>query len=1351
MENTVDVKFFTKQDICMEKDDVFKEESLFKAELREEEKEDVEEMKMNVTSVNVKKRKLKTLDYDEIDSGIAKGENKQLKDKKNMDLNEIENSMRGKEKSFTSMSCQTDENANYVNTATDSTMGLEKMEMKVDKKYLTSDELKMTQSSCCQTDDVQEWINEEIDLEDVKEMLDGGKNEQQLSESKGRITLRPENNEINQNKNTNVDNKKEENDKNEEMINKDELTKAGVLQKGDESEISTQSKINENGNYNRRDYETERYSDTNEMTKTLATEETISLVANSNLMVNETRMNDEEADGKMDFLCEDDEKQSKEKKAETLICDEIEEKSFEQINMLRETSKDLNKEIVDINANLMEKSQESELQKNVLVCEKSNELESEVNQTEGVLDMKMKEKEEEKLRKEEMFFEKAQMHYEEEEIHYEEKKMHSGKVEKHFRREGEKDHDKDLALSSNFKNIEEETISKRTNEVIDEDSGFTSFETTEKRTQKKEDHDAKEEKKYLEDNSSTSDDVDNERLENAKENTNEDILINVSTDGMNPISKRNEMLERSDSKETKDRRVTGEVADEIRKEVMKDKDGGFEIDVMHVEKTVEKQVRDQGTFIDGSSKGIKKELNINNEKIMKKVEDEKNDVNGFNESNEISEDANEDQNKPTEIKSLSNKEKELVVEDDIQSQDENQSFRMAGDVDECVEIVKQIDHSYPREEARKATSSEEEATKDSSSREEDQALKTRNPGYDVINQKEVKIRRIVKADEKEDKTNENAKGTTMFDITQDLTVIAMEDEEESESSDVQEVKDKEDDKDHHKISEDQLQTGEQAFVESNEEEGNMKGKKKEKEESIKEMKRDDEDITCLAEEHLYFSDDGMADTEIPTKRRNEEDIEKLKERDFMHDRKEVGRKKKDEKKNGYEMIDCLISQSQTEGEKVKEAVIVRNKEGKEKEKRISIGEARIISPKHQKQVHFEKIEDKEREKKVMDIEITNKDDSSATNFLSPSLNLSLEIGRNSLFDSSLDEGSCSPSATSVDSEFTMALKEKEKLQKALTTVKNQYEDLLLEFDKIIETNTNENNEENIQISKESYNVALKCKEELEMEIRKAREQLAMVQAANESQSEDSTWQSSDYEFSEGSESFSFDINDDTSDTPRGTSTPLPYGANTNAPSNSVHYTSNSVQTDDENANKIDVVNRKKPLLQERGTNTSPESEAGSILRNARDENLAKEDLATMKKSDLQRLPATLPRRKGQKRRPKTLQFDELNQGDAKWVSRRSLVDKDQAKKNEKLTLQAIENAELKKELLLTKLEKIRLEAMLSCVMMRVSPTEVEEGFRKLSVNSITSSSSTLRSTTSLTNIPQNDPTSPVSILLYNYM
>ncbi|XP_066911310.1 uncharacterized protein [Clytia hemisphaerica] len=78
------------------------------------------------------------------------------------------------------------------------------------------------------------------------------------------------------------------------------------------------------------------------------------------------------------------------------------------------------------------------------------------------------------------------------------------------------------------------------------------------------------------------------------------------------------------------------------------------------------------------------------------------------------------------------------------------------------------------------------------------------------------------------------------------------------------------------------------------------------------------------------------------------------------------------------------------------------------------------------------------------------------------------------------------------------------------------------------------------------------------------------------------------------------------------------------------------------------------------------------------------------------------------------------------------------KKQQKLTMAAIENAEIKKELLMTKLEKLRLEAVLSCVLIDTETNDMTKEFQQLSMRSmklLTSSKSTLASTTSCAHLP----------------
>ncbi|XP_065071209.1 kinesin-like protein KIF15 isoform X2 [Rhopilema esculentum] len=530
----------------------------------------------------------------------------------------------------------------------------------------------------------------------------------------------------------------------------------------------------------------------------------------------------------------------------------------------------------------------------------------------------------------------------------------------------------------------------------------------------------------------------------------------------------------------------------------------------------------------------------------------------------------------------------------------------------------------------------------------------------------------------------------------------------------------------------------------------------------------------VEEEARYFSDEGIKEEESDSTKTERKPASKSSERTYKvvessDDRKRrhyaggaPGTTNEDVRvaqslddssgSNGeYKVLDSLICSDNIDD--VKEALIVKNNE-ETKYRPISIGEPRIISPKREQALDF--LSGGESFASVgKQVALHRRKADGGQSQPGRERQMSREELRLSLGDALSPRQlsiSPTPSSTSMESDFSLALKEKDKLQKALSTVKGQYEDMLQEFDKIIANNTTESGDDNVQISKESYKVALKCKEELELEIRKAREQLAMVQAVHEEQSESLLWHASDFEYSEDGDSFCAETTDDGMTCPLETSTPVPYIdtkviATGTSPAYRVEYKSNAVQTDDESVSDYNTGERTMPVLKEIGTNTSPESDADSVFRRGHSRTAEtntfedeEENSLAMRQSELERLPATLPRRRGSKRRSKGL--EEWNIGGAKWLSRRSLVSKEQAKKTEKLTLQAIENAELKKELLLTKLEKIRLEAMLSCVMMRLSPTEVERDFRKISLNSITSSASTLRSTSSLTNIAQGDQTSP---------
>ena len=95
---------------------------------------------------------------------------------------------------------------------------------------------------------------------------------------------------------------------------------------------------------------------------------------------------------------------------------------------------------------------------------------------------------------------------------------------------------------------------------------------------------------------------------------------------------------------------------------------------------------------------------------------------------------------------------------------------------------------------------------------------------------------------------------------------------------------------------------------------------------------------------------------------------------------------------------------------------------------------------------------------------------------------------------------------------------------------------------------------------------------------------------------------------------------------------------------------------------------------------------------------------------------------------------------------------DKFKKQQKLTIAAIENAEIKKELLLTKLEKLRLEAVLSCVLIDTETNDMTKEFQQLSTRSmkmLTSSKSTLASATSCAHLPSiSSPGSTFKVRFY---
>ena len=365
------------------------------------------------------------------------------------------------------------------------------------------------------------------------------------------------------------------------------------------------------------------------------------------------------------------------------------------------------------------------------------------------------------------------------------------------------------------------------------------------------------------------------------------------------------------------------------------------------------------------------------------------------------------------------------------------------------------------------------------------------------------------------------------------------------------------------------------------------------------------------------------------------------------------------------------------------------------------------------------------------------------------------------------ESLMSPCSTDTEAELNYAMKEKEKLQHALGSVKHQYQSLLKEFDKILTNKTEEDSD--FESTKQNFQKAMKCKNELEEELARAKQELALVVEANEEGQQDSLWMSESDYAAETDSSYSreeSDIDEIMRDFPRETSTPLPQEVEGASETPTTDFTqadiylsldrkkngTEATRRDENRADKEQILNLgQKVELKETGTNTSPETSQETIMKTSKN---TQDSFSLLPKVDLdpavlRRLPATLPRRRGSRRRPASSALDKVSPDELKWISKRRSTSEEKTKQNQQLTLAAIENAELKKELLLTKLEKIRLEAMLSCVMMK-TPQEFSREFRKLSGSSMASSRSTLRSESSFANLSPggtSEATSPVSMIL----
>ena len=261
-------------------------------------------------------------------------------------------------------------------------------------------------------------------------------------------------------------------------------------------------------------------------------------------------------------------------------------------------------------------------------------------------------------------------------------------------------------------------------------------------------------------------------------------------------------------------------------------------------------------------------------------------------------------------------------------------------------------------------------------------------------------------------------------------------------------------------------------------------------------------------------------------------------------------------------------------------------------------------------------------------------------------------------------------------------------QRSLRKVKNKYELLLKQFELMTSETPVDENE--MSSSKSCYDLVMRFKDELEQELEKAREQLELVVAANDKDNKTDNM-------------FLLKENEEIS-----TVLKLP-----------------------EQLLPLDYKNNDKEDNRYVDQSSNREKSVHNI---------------TEKKSQLVNNLELSTKRTG------VNLVEDMKPEHLKWITETLSMSEEKAKRNEKITLAAIENTEIKKELLLTKLEKIRLEAVLSCVMMTSDSNDMTKEFQQLAVNSmrnLTTSRSTLSSSTSCAQLSVNTtPDSTYQVLLF---
>ena len=316
------------------------------------------------------------------------------------------------------------------------------------------------------------------------------------------------------------------------------------------------------------------------------------------------------------------------------------------------------------------------------------------------------------------------------------------------------------------------------------------------------------------------------------------------------------------------------------------------------------------------------------------------------------------------------------------------------------------------------------------------------------------------------------------------------------------------------------------------------------------------------------------------------------------------------------------------------------------------------------------------------------------------------------------------SSSSADSEVEhMYRNDTKHARRSLRKVQNKYEILLKKFEAL--TSQTSLVESELSSTRSCYDLVMKFKDELERELEKARKQLRSVISSNDeiSKTVDDITMNEEVSDSEGL-SGSQDAKEMlglyenficlSKNCSQKEGREVPETDNLGNTQLSNQFDGNTIiESCDQNNNlseidSRDIMNEKSPEVRKKTKSTNQEINAPCII-------------------------------------------EKIDPKDLKWIDQ--TLSREKVQRNEKITLAAIENTEIKKELLLTKLEKIRLEAVLSCVMMTSESSDMTKEFQQISLNSIrkmTSSRSTLSSSASCAHLSNTTNSALQVVLVSNH-